>query len=67
MAKAASAAHTFFVANPSHLEMRNNIEKYRRLLGVKEESFQDREREQEQHWVSSAEGNLQSADQHFHC
>ncbi|KAI2655356.1 Prolyl 3-hydroxylase 3 [Labeo rohita] len=33
MAKAASAAHTFFVANPSHLEMRNNIEKYRRLLG----------------------------------
>lgn len=59
MAKAASAAHTFFVANPSHLEMRNNIEKYRRLLGVKEESFQDRERELEQHWVSSTEGNLQ--------
>ncbi|XP_059423616.1 prolyl 3-hydroxylase 1 [Carassius carassius] len=50
MAKAASAAHTFFVANPSHLEMRNNIEKYRRLLGVKEESFLDREREQELHW-----------------
>uniref|UniRef100_A0A8C1FAV6 procollagen-proline 3-dioxygenase n=1 Tax=Cyprinus carpio carpio TaxID=630221 RepID=A0A8C1FAV6_CYPCA len=50
MAKAASAAHTFFVANPSHLEMRNNLEKYRRILGVKEESFQDREREQEQHW-----------------
>uniref|UniRef100_A0A8C2J6B6 procollagen-proline 3-dioxygenase n=1 Tax=Cyprinus carpio TaxID=7962 RepID=A0A8C2J6B6_CYPCA len=61
MAKAASAAHTFFVANPSHLEMRNNLEKYRRILGVKEESFQDREREQEQHWVSSTEGNLQSA------
>ncbi|KAG1947792.1 prolyl 3-hydroxylase 3 [Pimephales promelas] len=50
MDKAASAAHTFFVANPSHLEMRNNIEKYRRMIGVKDESFQDREREQEQHW-----------------
>ncbi|XP_056331943.1 prolyl 3-hydroxylase 1 [Danio aesculapii] len=50
MTKAASAAHTFFVANPSHLEMRNNIEKYKRMLGVKEEFFQDREREQEQHW-----------------
>ncbi|ROI36431.1 Prolyl 3-hydroxylase 3 [Anabarilius grahami] len=50
MDKAASAAHTFFVANPSHLEMRNNIEKYRRMIRVKDESFQDREREQEQHW-----------------
>lgn len=50
MTKAASAAHTFFVANPSHLEMRNNIEKYKRMLGVKEEFFQDREREHEQHW-----------------
>ncbi|XP_051575692.1 prolyl 3-hydroxylase 3-like [Myxocyprinus asiaticus] len=48
--KAASAAHTFFVANPSHLEMRNNIEKYRRMTGVKDESFQDREREREKHW-----------------
>ncbi|KTF71700.1 hypothetical protein cypCar_00050022 [Cyprinus carpio] len=67
MAKAASAAHTFFVANPSHLEMRNNLEKYRRILGVKEESFQDREREQEQHWVSSTEGNLQSAHKCFYC
>ncbi|TRY95163.1 hypothetical protein DNTS_034677 [Danionella cerebrum] len=50
MSKAAAAAHTFFVANPSHLEMRNNIEKYRRMLGVKEEAFQDREKEKELHW-----------------
>ncbi|XP_054477587.1 prolyl 3-hydroxylase 3 [Anoplopoma fimbria] len=49
--KAASAAHTYFVANPSHLEMRNNIEKYRRMEGVTEEAFQDRELENEQHWV----------------
>lgn len=64
MDKAASAAHTFFVANPSHLEMRNNIEKYRRMIGVKDESFQDREREQEQHWVSSAE---EKSSQGFYC
>ncbi|KAK5921786.1 hypothetical protein CgunFtcFv8_019117 [Champsocephalus gunnari] len=49
--KAASAAHTYFVANPSHLEMRNNIEKYRRMKGVMEEAFQDRELENENHWV----------------
>ncbi|XP_026854924.2 prolyl 3-hydroxylase 3 [Electrophorus electricus] len=47
---AASAAHTFFVANPSHLEMRNNIEKYRRMDGVTEEAFRDRERDPEKHW-----------------
>nr|XP_020466483.1 prolyl 3-hydroxylase 3 isoform X2 [Monopterus albus] len=49
--KAASAAHTYFVANPSHLEMRNNIEKYRRMKGVNEEAFQDREAEKEKHWA----------------
>ncbi|XP_035606544.1 prolyl 3-hydroxylase 3 [Oncorhynchus keta] len=49
--KAASAAHTFFVANPSHLEMRNNIEKYRRMEGVTEDAFQDREMEAEKHWA----------------
>ncbi|XP_032415378.1 prolyl 3-hydroxylase 3 isoform X3 [Xiphophorus hellerii] len=47
--KAASAAHTYFVANPSHLEMRNNIEKYRRMEGVTEDDFHDREAEK--HWV----------------
>ncbi|KAJ7985200.1 hypothetical protein DPEC_G00349610 [Dallia pectoralis] len=46
--KAASAAHTFFMANPSHLEMRNNIEKYRRMEGVTEDAFQDREMEEKQ-------------------
>lgn len=51
MHKAASAAHTFFVANPSHLEMRNNIEKYRRMEGMTEEAFQDREIEAEKHWA----------------
>lgn len=49
--KAAAAAHTYFVVNPSHLEMRNNIEKYRRMEGVSDEDFQDRELEKEKHWV----------------
>ncbi|XP_071765463.1 prolyl 3-hydroxylase 3 [Centroberyx gerrardi] len=49
--KAASAAHTFFMANPSHLEMRNNIEKYRRMAGVTEDAFHDREIENEKHWA----------------
>uniref|UniRef100_A0A3Q0S1J7 procollagen-proline 3-dioxygenase n=1 Tax=Amphilophus citrinellus TaxID=61819 RepID=A0A3Q0S1J7_AMPCI len=49
--RAASAAHTYFVANPTHLEMRNNIEKYRRMAGVTEEDFQDREIHNEKHWV----------------
>uniref|UniRef100_A0AAV2MBX7 Leprecan-like alpha-helical domain-containing protein n=1 Tax=Knipowitschia caucasica TaxID=637954 RepID=A0AAV2MBX7_KNICA len=49
--KAASAAHTYFVANPSHLEMRNNIEKYRRMDGVTADDFQDREAGHEKHWV----------------
>lgn len=49
--KAASAAHTFFVANPSHMEMRNNLEKYRRMQGVTKDDFQDRELHKEMHWV----------------
>ncbi|KAM9851561.1 prolyl 3-hydroxylase 3 [Aulostomus maculatus] len=49
--KAAAAAQTYFVANPSHLEMRNNIEKYRRMEGVTDDDFQDRELENEKHWV----------------
>ncbi|XP_051921029.1 prolyl 3-hydroxylase 3 isoform X2 [Hippocampus zosterae] len=48
--KAAAAAQTYFVANPTHLEMRNNIEKYRRMDGVSDEAFYDREADSEKHW-----------------
>ncbi|XP_048151518.1 prolyl 3-hydroxylase 3 [Corvus hawaiiensis] len=41
--QAVSAAHTFFVANPQHLQMREDIEKYRRMSGVKSDSFRDLE------------------------
>ncbi|NWH82667.1 P3H3 hydroxylase, partial [Piaya cayana] len=41
--QAVSAAHTFFVANPQHLQMREDIEKYRRMSGVKSHNFRDLE------------------------
>ncbi|XP_027566230.1 prolyl 3-hydroxylase 3 isoform X2 [Pipra filicauda] len=41
--QAVSAAHTFFVANPQHLQMREDIEKYQRMSGVKSNSFRDLE------------------------
>ncbi|XP_049587459.1 prolyl 3-hydroxylase 3 [Syngnathus scovelli] len=48
--KAAAAAQTYFVANPTHLEMRNNIEKYRRMEEVTDDAFYDREMDSEKHW-----------------
>lgn len=47
--QAVSAAHTFFVANPQHLQMREDIEKYRRMSGVKSDNFRDLEATP--HWV----------------
>ncbi|XP_008946721.1 PREDICTED: prolyl 3-hydroxylase 3-like, partial [Merops nubicus] len=41
--QAVSAAHTFFVANPQHLQMREDIEKYRRMSGVQSDDFRDLE------------------------
>lgn len=38
-----AAAHTFFVANPEHMEMRQNLDYYQRMSGVKEEDFKDLE------------------------
>ncbi|KAH0628563.1 hypothetical protein JD844_009900 [Phrynosoma platyrhinos] len=52
--EAVSSAHTFFVANPHHLQMREDIEKYRRMAGVKAESFRDLEALP--HWVAYEAG-----------
>uniref|UniRef100_A0A8C4ECP8 procollagen-proline 3-dioxygenase n=1 Tax=Dicentrarchus labrax TaxID=13489 RepID=A0A8C4ECP8_DICLA len=41
--KAVAAAHTFYQANPDHMEMRQNLEYYRMMAGVKEEDFKDLE------------------------
>uniref|UniRef100_A0ABI7XMJ9 Prolyl 4-hydroxylase alpha subunit domain-containing protein n=1 Tax=Felis catus TaxID=9685 RepID=A0ABI7XMJ9_FELCA len=40
---AAAAAHTFFVANPTHLQMREDMAKYRRMSRVRPQSFRDLE------------------------
>ncbi|XP_069550864.1 prolyl 3-hydroxylase 2 [Brachyistius frenatus] len=41
--KAAAAAHTYFQANPEHVEMGQDLEQYKDLQGVKREHFVDRE------------------------
>ncbi|XP_053146766.1 prolyl 3-hydroxylase 3 [Hemicordylus capensis] len=52
--EAVSSAHTFFVANPQHLQMVEDMEKYRRMAGVKSESFRDLEAIP--HWVAYEAG-----------
>lgn len=41
--KAAAAAHTYFQANPEHVEMGQDLEQYKDLQGVNEDHFVDRE------------------------
>lgn len=41
--KAAAAAHTYFQANPEHVEMGQDLEQYKDLQDVREEHFVDRE------------------------
>ncbi|KAM4651289.1 prolyl 3-hydroxylase 1 [Discoglossus pictus] len=43
MDKAVAAAHTFYMANPDHMEMRQNLEYYKMMAGVKESDFRDLE------------------------
>uniref|UniRef100_A0A8B9LZT6 procollagen-proline 3-dioxygenase n=1 Tax=Accipiter nisus TaxID=211598 RepID=A0A8B9LZT6_9AVES len=58
--RAVSAAHTFFVANPQHLQMREDIEKYRRMSGVKSDNFRDLEATP--HWEA-----YEAGVQHYHA
>lgn len=41
--KAVAAANTFFLANPDHMEMKQNLEYYRMMAGVEQEDFKDLE------------------------
>lgn len=41
--KAVAAANTFYVANPDHLEMRQNLEYYSTMASVQEMDFKDLE------------------------
>uniref|UniRef100_A0A8C8SC25 procollagen-proline 3-dioxygenase n=2 Tax=Pelusios castaneus TaxID=367368 RepID=A0A8C8SC25_9SAUR len=47
--KAVAAAHTFFVGNPDHMEMRQNLEYYQMMAGVKESDFTDLEAKPHMH------------------
>ncbi|KFU84155.1 Prolyl 3-hydroxylase 3, partial [Chaetura pelagica] len=61
--QAVSAAHTFFVANPQHLQMREDMEKYRRMSGVRSHSFRDLEAAP--HWEAYEAGlQLYNADEY---
>lgn len=41
--KAVAAANTFFIANPDHVEMKQNLEYYMMMAGVQETDFKDLE------------------------
>ncbi|XP_030634144.1 prolyl 3-hydroxylase 1 [Chanos chanos] len=41
--KAVAAANTFYIANPDHVEMRQNLEYYKMMAGVQETDFKDLE------------------------
>uniref|UniRef100_A0A452VJC7 procollagen-proline 3-dioxygenase n=1 Tax=Ursus maritimus TaxID=29073 RepID=A0A452VJC7_URSMA len=47
--KAVAAAHTFFVGNPEHTEMRQNLDYYQTMSGVKEADFKDLEAKPHMH------------------
>ncbi|MCJ8744626.1 hypothetical protein PDJAM_G00120790 [Pangasius djambal] len=59
--KAVAAANTFYVANPDHVEMRQNLEYYSLMAGVQEADFKDLEARP--HMAEFLEGKrLYSAD-----
>ncbi|OCT72706.1 hypothetical protein XELAEV_18035689mg [Xenopus laevis] len=47
--KAVAAAYTFYIANPEHMEMRQNLEYYKMMEGVKESDFRDLEAKPHMH------------------
>ena len=56
MEKAVAAAHTFFMANPEHMEMQQNIENYRTMTGV--EDLQPVDQEAKPHLVRFGDPEL---------
>ncbi|XP_060046132.1 prolyl 3-hydroxylase 3 [Erinaceus europaeus] len=51
---AAAAAHTFLVANPAHLQMREDMAKYRRMARIRPQNFRDLETPP--YWATYDEG-----------
>ncbi|CAL9696156.1 unnamed protein product [Knipowitschia caucasica] len=52
--KAAAAAHTYFQANPEHVEMGQDLEQYKDQRGVRPEHFVDREARLHQRYFTDA-------------
>uniref|UniRef100_A0A8C7FIJ1 procollagen-proline 3-dioxygenase n=1 Tax=Oncorhynchus kisutch TaxID=8019 RepID=A0A8C7FIJ1_ONCKI len=60
--KAAAAAHTYFQANPEHVEMDQNLEQYKALEGSDQDHFVDREARPHQSSFSAGVKLYDSAD-----
>ncbi|XP_072282035.1 prolyl 3-hydroxylase 1 [Pyxicephalus adspersus] len=61
--KAVAAAHTFYVGNPEHMEMRQNLEYYKMMAGVSESDFKDLEAKP--HMVEFRKGVSLYADEEY--
>ncbi|KAM9761987.1 prolyl 3-hydroxylase 2 [Menidia menidia] len=60
--KAAAAAHTYFQANPEHVEMGQNLEQYKDIEGIAEDVFVDREARPHQYSFTEAVRSYDAGD-----
>nr|XP_055039847.1 prolyl 3-hydroxylase 1 [Misgurnus anguillicaudatus] len=61
--KAVAAANTFFIANPDHIEMKQNLEYYSLMAGVQETDYKDLE--ERPHMTEFLEGKMQYSMEKF--
>uniref|UniRef100_A0A8C1SHE4 Prolyl 3-hydroxylase 1 n=1 Tax=Cyprinus carpio TaxID=7962 RepID=A0A8C1SHE4_CYPCA len=61
--KAVAAANTFFIANPDHVEMKQNLEYYMMMAGVQETDFKDLE--ERPHMTEFLEGKIHYSAEDF--
>ncbi|KAI7795187.1 prolyl 3-hydroxylase 1 [Triplophysa rosa] len=61
--KAVAAANTFFIANPDHVEMKQNLEYYSLMAGVQHADFKDLE--EKPHMTEFIEGKMQYSMEKF--
>ncbi|XP_016123772.1 prolyl 3-hydroxylase 1-like [Sinocyclocheilus grahami] len=61
--KAVAAANTFFLANPDHVEMKQNLEYYMMMAGVQETDFKDLE--ERLHMAEFLEGKIHYSAEDF--
>ncbi|KAA0707476.1 Prolyl 3-hydroxylase 1 [Triplophysa tibetana] len=61
--KAVAAANTFFIANPDHVEMKQNLEYYSLMAGVQQTDFKDLE--EKPHMTEFIEGKMHYSMEKF--